>query len=456
MTPVKKMRRRTLVRLVSFTASAFAVAVGFAVSGWMTAYHLRWTIESGYQHEFGDLVESVALIDTTLQKGLHANSPAMLASLSTEVSRQSALASSALSGLPFANIELEKTAKFISQAGDFSYYLSRRAAGGQEMDEEEMKNLEALTQSANEISLSLNELYYSINEGSMRLGEVQKAEENMSEEESGLNVVGDSMKEIETQFPEYAGLIYDGPFSEHIAAQEPLHLKEAPEASAEEAKAHLAALFGLGPSAITHTGETNNTIPCYTFEADLEKGKFDVDSTKQGGFVMNMRYARPVESAELDIAACFEKAHQFLVDAGIENLTDSYYMVQSNIVTINFAYMQGDVLCYPDLVKISVAQDDGEIVGFESRGYLANHHERQFGEIKVTREAAEESLSAKLTVEDYNLVVIPSMGKYELYCHEFLCSNGDGQKYLVYINTETGTEEQLLILIENEQGMLTI
>ena len=44
----------------------------------------------------------------------------------------------------------------------------------------------------------------------------------------------------------------------------------------------------------------------------------------------------------------------------------------------------------------------------------------------------------------------------EVFCHECKCENGDGSLYIVYINAETGTEEKILILLESENGTLTI
>ena len=40
---------------------------------------------------------------------------------------------------------------------------------------------------------------------------------------------------------------------------------------------------------------------------------------------------------------------------------------------IPFVPVKGGVRIYPDLVKVSVALDNGEIVGFEAMGYLMAH-----------------------------------------------------------------------------------
>ena len=57
-------------------------------------------------------------------------------------------------------------------------------------------------------------------------------------------------------------------------------------------------------------------------------------------------------------------------------MKESYYVINNNICTINYAYVQDGAVCYSDLVKVGVALDSGEIVSFSATGYLMNHHTR--------------------------------------------------------------------------------
>ncbi|MDL2273525.1 germination protein YpeB [Oscillospiraceae bacterium OttesenSCG-928-G22] len=453
---LRNMKRRTLIRIVSFTFAAFLVVGGVAVSGWMTAYHLRWNIEKGYQQSFADLVDSVTLIDTTLQKGLYSNSPVMYSALSSEISRQSALASASLSSLPFSNIELEKTAKFIAQAGDFAYYMSKKAAAGEEATDEEKESLQTLSQTAGSLARNLNALFENMNEGQLRLGEIEEAEKKEQQNEEAINQIGDSLKDIETEFAEYAGLIYDGPFSDHIQDQTMKMTEGAEPVTAEDAIAKTSRVFGVDTSLLEVQSEPTESNPVYSIGAALDGGEFNCEVMQQGGYILMMTNSRTVSTASLDPQGCIEKGKEFMNFLGLDTMTESYYTDLGNIVTINFAYKQDDLLCYPDLVKVSIAKDNGDIVGFETRGYLTNHTERKLPEIKVAKDAAQEKLSPNLNPVDYQLVVIPSAGKHERFCHEFKCESEDGQTYLVYVNVETGVEEQIFILTFGDNGVLTI
>ena len=85
-----------------------------------------------------------------------------------------------------------------------------------------------------------------------------------------------------------------------------------------------------------------------------------------------------------------------------------------------------------------------------------NHQEREFSAPMLTDTTAKEILSPSLTVQSQNMAVIPTSGMNEAYCYEFLCEGREGQKVLVYINSATGAEEQVLILIESDNGVLTV
>ena len=61
-----------------------------------------------------------------------------------------------------------------------------------------------------------------------------------------------------------------------------------------------------------------------------------------------------------------------------------------------------------------------------------------------------------MTVLSQRLALIPTSGEYELLCHEFKCQDANGRHILIYVNTQTGQEERILILLEDENGTLVL
>ena len=125
-------------------------------------------------------------------------------------------------------------------------------------------------------------------------------------------------------------------------------------------------------------------------------------------------------------------------------------------MTINYAYKDVDKIIYPDLVKISVAMDNGEILGYDVRGFITNHKERTYPQKLFSETRAESIVSSKLKITGHRLAVIPKANTEEVLCFEFKCKAENGRNVLVYINAQTGTEEQILMLEELESGTLTI
>jgi hypothetical protein len=64
-------------------------------------------------------------------------------------------------------------------------------------------------------------------------------------------------------------------------------------------------------------------------------------------------------------------------------------------------------------------------------------------------------VSNLVQIGSVKLCVIPTDWKTKLLCYEFKGTVND-TTYLIYINVENGKEENIYILIDDENGMLTI
>ena len=100
--------------------------------------------------------------------------------------------------------------------------------------------------------------------------------------------------------------------------------------------------------------------------------------------------------------------------------------------------------------------DSGEIVSFSATGYLMNHHTRSVDYSPISSEEARASVSPRLTVEAESLCYVPSSGLNETLCYEFTCSAENGDRVLVYINAQTALEEQIMILLQSDNGTLVM
>ena len=452
------MRRKTAIITISFLICALA-AVG--AEAWMQnkkADEAERFIAHNFQHAFGEVVNGMSEIDTALQKSMFVTSPSAAGAVCTEIFGKAMTTQMSLGVLPFSNYELERTSGFISKVGDYAYSLSRAAARGEAITEEQRQNLTALSQVAGKLTASMRQLQEDLEAGGLTMDSMRAAEAGMEAAEDRVlpQTLGDGMRLIEKEFPEVPSLIYDGPFSEHLTDIAPKALegmKEIDENGGRECAAHF---LGTAAGKVYPVGESQGDIPAYYYGTEIEGGELTVAVSKQGGMVVGMISSRMAAGGKCTPEQAIKTAERFLTSRGFNNMRETYYYSAGNNITINFAYVQDGVMCYSDLIKVTVAADTGEVSGFEAAGYLTSHCEREIQEAAVSEEQARESIPDSLTELAYQLVIVPSEGKYEVLCHEFKCQAESGQKYIIYVNAQSGEQEKILILLEDENGALAI
>ena len=262
----------------------------------------------------------------------------------------------------------------------------------------------------------------------------------------------DGFKEYEEGFSSFPSLIYDGPFSDHLMQKKSVMLKGKSDVTRTEARKAAAKIAQIRADLMEDAGDDDGIMPTYNFMSESTS----VSVTKAGGMPVYLLKNRNVDDIKISKENAVKLARQYLTTIGIGSLTESYYEIAGNIITINFAHLQNDITVYADLIKVSVAMDNGEILGFDARGYLTNHIERTISAPKISLDAARKKVSQKLTIKKEKLAIIPSTSLTEKLCYEFLCTGQDGENILVYINANTGEEEEILILLIDENGTLTI
>lgn len=273
------------------------------------------------------------------------------------------------------------------------------------------------------------------------------------------NLSAATFSNIDENFGEYAGLIYDGAFSEHMESAEKKGLTGE---EIDEKRAKQIAKEFIGEDRIQELNSNglieNGNIQVYDFNAKINdngnNNNLTISIAKKGGHIVNMNYNREVKAEVISQNEANEKGKEFLNLRGISNMKATYYLKEGGIVTINYAYEQNGVTIYPDLIKVKVALDNGEILGVETSGYLNNHTERTFTKAKISIEEAKSKLNKSLEITSEGMAIIPTEWKTEILCYEFK-GKIDDTDFLVYTNVETGREENILVIIDTPNGILT-
>ena len=443
--------------MLSIIVVLFTIIVIMGIIIYKKQAEYRQASENQYNMAFYELVDYVQNVETYLAKSLISSSAEHGAETLTHVWREANLAQAYLSRLPIDSVELEKTAKFLNQVSDYSYSLSRKNINDEELTEEDLSNLEELHGYSVELENTLNQLSADINEGRIKWDELTK-KGTVAFAQEVSNISKSSFSNIEENFHEYSGLIYDGAFSEHMTSDTKKGLTGD---NIDEEKAKQIAIDFIGQDRvqeISSNGKSENTdIITYDFSVKVNnenEENMNISITEKGGHVLLMNYNRNVEAETISQDRANELGINFLKSKGIENMKETYFLKQDGIITINYAYTQNDVVIYPDLIKLKIALDNGEIMGIETKGYLNSHEERNIGEVKISKETAKETLNKNLEIKSENLAIIPTEWKTEVLCWEFK-GTVDDTDFLVYINAENGREEDILIITNTPNGTLT-
>lgn len=443
--------RLMLISIILLTV--LVIATGYYAFTLREKYNIK--NNNDYTEAFSNLVNYVNNVESYLAKAMISKSNEHATQTLTQIWRDSNLAIVYLSRIPFENNGLSQTAKFLNQVSDYSYSLSRKNIDGKELAKEDFDNLKELHNYCTELENTLNQLSEDIYSGNLNwenLNNVSNTE--FAQAVDNVNVFSN----IDDNLNEYEGLIYDGAYSEHVNKQEKKGLIGR-EIDENEAKNEVKQFVGEEYiENIKLNGFMDNAeIPSYDFTVKLKDRNEDysIMISQKGGHVVESSFDREVLEEKISQAEANELGKAYLSDKGFKNMKETYFIKQGNVVTVNYAYNDNGIIIYPDLIKVRIALDNGEILGIETSGYLNSHHDRAYKEPKISIDAAREKLNPELELRSENMAIIPTEWKTEIFCYEFK-GRVEGKDFLVYINCETGKEEDILVILETPGGTLTV
>ncbi|MDY3258558.1 MAG: germination protein YpeB [Ruminococcus callidus] len=442
------MQKNKIWAVTTVIALIVIAVLGYNLFNQKTAY--ATTKENDYNMAFYQVVENVQNVKTYLAKAMISKSAEHGAEMLTHVWREANLAQAYLGMLPIESQELENTEKYLNQVSEYSYSLSRKNIDGEGLTDDDMNKIKELYNYSNDLANTLNQMADELNNGTLKWSDLMKNTEGSEiAEVSTFDVV-------EENFHEYSGLIYDGAFSEHITSSEKKGLT-GDEIDEETAKQKAEKFIGKDKIKSTQNNGfvENGSIQVYRFEMTTNDDKtIGISISKKGGHIVFMNYNRDVNEEKISEQEAVQKGKEYLASKGFNNMQETYYMKENGFITVNYAYKQGDVLMYADLIKVKIALDDGEVIGLETTGYLNCHYERSIPSNKISIEEARKNLSDKAQITSQGLAMIPTEWKTEKYCYEFKGKIEDID-FIAYINAETGEEEDILIVTNTPNGTFT-
>lgn len=443
-----QVSRRGKIRVRLYASVLILVLFSAFVINAQKASELSRQLNADAERSLSTLEACMSSINTNLTKGLYANTTPMLSSMAISLTRDAASAKNSLSSLPLSDTQLDNMLKFLSQVGAFVSTLDRKLSLGESITSEERNQLKQLIDVSQKLLSELDTITQGVEDGSVSFKQAGSTLQKSADQSVQID---SAFGDAEQTLTDYPTLIYDGPFSDHILNQTPKTLEGKSDISKEKALEIASDFIGADKSTLRFDSETNGVIETYNFFVD----SINISVCKKGGAVLYLLGSSSAGESVITPEQAVENAKNFLRAKGYENMKESYYSTQDGICTVNFAYENEGVICYPDLIKLSVSLETGNIISFDARGYIMNHTDRPPVQSKISEDEAKMSVSDYLTVMSSRLAVIPTDYKTEKTAYEFHCKTPDEQEVLVYIDVLTAKEDDILLLLYSDGGILT-
>lgn len=431
----KDLRRK--IRIYTYV-TALVLCLGIStIKYYSMANKYEYELRAKQQSAVIELAECVDSINVELNKGLYANTSPMVSELSTSLARDCAGAKNALSQISVSGNFLEFTYKYLSQVSDFIASLNQKMHNGTPLSNEDRDTIADLLNYSQVLLDNVNTLIAEYETGS-----------DFKIQTQGLST---ALSDIEQSFEDYPTLIYDGPFSDHVNQEDAAMLESLTEISEEEALKLAAKYSGLEADSLIPGEPENGVFSCYTFSTESTS----VSITKKGGLLCSLLSTNRVGEESISEEEAIQIGLDYLNSIGYAGMTETYFFTDDGICTINYALEINGVICYTDLIKVSVALDNGRVLSVDARGYILNHEPRTIASPLISSAEAQKSISPNLTVTSVRQALIPSGADSEYHCYEFLCSGKDDDHVLVYVDVGTGVERDILLLLYSDGGTLT-
>lgn len=414
-------------------------------------------LDGQYQKSFYELVDHVQNVQTNLAKLKVAQSPTQNVNLLSDVWRQAYAAQNNISSLPIDTLGVMKINKYLNQVADYSYSLSKKQAAGTELSKEDISNLKKLQSNAKSLTQDLDKLRNDVATNALSVSSLRSRGGTNLADNATKDILSANIGSVEKQAMNTPKLIYDGPFSSDLESPKTKGLTGI---NVSEATAKKAAIdfLGMNLKSLNSISASNALFPAYGFMGARDNNASNniyMSVSKKGAHVIWMMDQRPINSTKLTVSQAKRYADKYLGDKGFNNMTLSYYEKVDNSAIFNYIYEQNGVIVYPDLVKIKVALDNGQVVAFDAKGYYTNHVTRDIKAPKLTLAEARTKVSKNMSIQSQKLALIPLENKVEVLAYEYK-GTSDGDTFYVYIDADTGKEIRVMQVIKTYKGNLTM
>ena len=329
--------------------------------------------ENNYQRAFHELTYRVDLLHDKIGTTLAMNSRQSLSPTLAEVWRITSEAHNDVGQLPLTLLPFNKTEEFLAQMGDFSYRTAVRDLDKDPLTDKEYATLKNLYGQAEEIQNELRKVQHTAMENNLRWMDVELA--LASGKEQADNTIIDGFKTVEKTVEGYDETDLGLAFVNLKVNDNSYDHLDGKNLSKEEAL-DLARKYNIGIGKDTKVQITENGkgsdygFYSISFEDSKTNQIGNFDMTKKGGHALWYMLSRDVKEQKISLNEASNKALQFLKEHKFKDLEVFESAQYDNLGVFTIIKSLDGVRIYPKAIKVKVALDNGQIVGFSNEDYL--------------------------------------------------------------------------------------
>ncbi|MFS0635654.1 germination protein YpeB [Mesobacillus foraminis] len=401
--------------------------------------------ENNYQRAFHDLSYQIDLLHDKIGTSLAMNSRSSLSPALAEVWKITSEAHNDVGQLPLTLVPFNKTEEFLANIGNFTYKAAVRDLDKEPLTDQEYQTLQKLYKESANIQNDLREVQHTVLENNLTWMDVELA--LASGKENADNTIIDGFQTVEKTVESYSETEF-GPGMVSMQKDDDQFKKLKGKTITQKEAVSMAKKWAAPRGKKIETKVTENGKGSHfgfysiSMEDRGTRTESSMDITKKGGYPIWFIASREVKKQNISLNDASNKAIAFLKENRFTNL-DLFESAQyDNTGVFTFIGSQDGTRIYPDSIRVKVALDNGDIIGFSAEDYLKSHHSREIPEARMTAKEAKTKVNPNVKIMEEGRSIILNDLNQEVLCHEFTGVLGD-DTYRIFINAESGAEEKV-------------
>ncbi len=441
------MRNKLVIPIL---ALALIVACGWGYSQYQAKRQWEINAENQYQRAFEELATRTGNMETAMSKALVAGSFPQSVQLLTNIWRESNSCQNDLGQLPLTSMELARMKKLFALTSSFCLNTAQnKLLKGTTINDKEWDTLKGLRDQTKIMARHLTNLrreFYN-NRASWlqvdRLGTIGAA--GMADNFNN-NKVTKSFLMLEDGLRRVTNMQVEGSNLDFVPKPTGLTGKNI---SAQDAVAIARKFVTPELKKVTVKNERliKGDYPSYMVSVtDPRQPDNDrrLSISMKGGHIMWMLGNRTVKNSKLNIDQVKIKAADFLTKKGYPGMEAVAVEKVANISTVTCAPKRNGVIRYPELTKVQVANDNGEILGIDAVPYLTfnDPNETKVPKTRYSENQIRQLLNSHFEPEKIEMAQVLDEQYNKVLCYQVNGTEG-ANKYQLFYNADTGKEEKI-------------